>query len=149
PLAEAARRARCGQLRPPNDKRQDSTKGHQRRLAFVRAELLPALPAGSAPCGASRYFHQSSWLSMHPARSHRWIIKRESVAMLSSILPDKPTCIATSPRKTLGLRSSAPLLGATMLMSLSGPASTPATAQQPAQKPNILFIMGDDIGWMQ
>ena len=26
--------------------------------------------------------------------------------------------------------------------------STPATAQQ-QQKPNILFIMGDDIGWMQ
>ena len=35
-----------------------------------------------------------------------------------------------------------------MLMSLSGPASTPATAQ-PAQKPNILFIMGDDIGLYQ
>jgi hypothetical protein len=27
--------------------------------------------------------------------------------------------------------------------------NTPATAQQPSQKPNILFIMGDDIGWMQ
>jgi hypothetical protein len=27
-------------------------------------------------------------------------------------------------------------------------ASTPVTAQQ-QQKPNILFIMGDDIGWMQ
>ena len=27
-------------------------------------------------------------------------------------------------------------------------ASTPAVAQQ-QQKPNILFIMGDDIGWMQ
>ena len=26
-------------------------------------------------------------------------------------------------------------------------ASLPAAAQQP--KPNILFIMGDDIGWMQ
>jgi hypothetical protein len=25
-------------------------------------------------------------------------------------------------------------------------ASTPATAQQQQQKPNILFIMGDDIG---
>ena len=35
-----------------------------------------------------------------------------------------------------------------MLMSVSGPASTPAAAQAPA-KPNILFIMGDDIGWMQ
>jgi len=45
-------------------------------------------------------------------------------------------------------RSCAALLGATMLMSLSGPASTPAVAQ-PAQKPNIVFIMGDDIGWMQ
>ncbi|MBR0716199.1 arylsulfatase [Bradyrhizobium liaoningense] len=33
-------------------------------------------------------------------------------------------------------------------MSLSGVASTPATAQ-PAQKPNILFIMGDDIGLYQ
>ena len=28
-------------------------------------------------------------------------------------------------------------------------ASAPATAQQPQQKPNILFIMGDDIGYMQ
>ena len=26
---------------------------------------------------------------------------------------------------------------------------SPATAQAPAQKPNILFIMGDDIGFMQ
>ena len=25
----------------------------------------------------------------------------------------------------------------------------PVEAQQPQQKPNILFIMGDDIGWMQ
>src|SRR5258708_18391871 len=28
-------------------------------------------------------------------------------------------------------------------------ASAPANAQQQQQKPNILFIMGDDIGWMQ
>src|SRR6476469_5984919 len=27
--------------------------------------------------------------------------------------------------------------------------STEVQAQQPAKKPNILFIMGDDIGWMQ
>src|SRR4029078_2409885 len=73
--------------------------------------------------------------------------KQESVAMLSSKLPDKPPFIATPPRKMPGVRSCATLLGATMLMSLSGPASAPATAQ-PAQKPNILFIMGDDIGWM-
>ena len=72
--------------------------------------------------------------------------------MLSSILPDKPPFIATPPRKTSSWhkRSCAALLGATTLMSLSlsGPTSTPAVAQTP-QKPNILFIMGDDIGWMQ
>jgi arylsulfatase A-like enzyme len=28
-------------------------------------------------------------------------------------------------------------------------ATSPALAQAPAKKPNILFIMGDDIGWMQ
>jgi arylsulfatase len=69
--------------------------------------------------------------------------------MLSTVFAAKLPFITTPPRKTPGLRSCAALLGATMLMSLSGPASTPATAQQPAQKPNILFIMGDDIGWMQ
>ncbi|WP_156438059.1 arylsulfatase [Bradyrhizobium valentinum] len=34
-------------------------------------------------------------------------------------------------------------------MPLSGLVSTPAVAQQPPQKPNILFIMGDDIGLYQ
>jgi arylsulfatase A-like enzyme len=54
------------------------------------------------------------------------------------------------PGRTEGSRKGlcAALLGATMLAALPGAAVTPAAAQ-PAQKPNILFIMGDDIGWMQ
>ena len=70
--------------------------------------------------------------------------------MLSSILPDKPPFVAT-PSKVPGWlkRSCAALLSASMLMTLTGPVSTPAAAQQPAQKPNILFIMGDDIGLFQ
>ena len=36
-----------------------------------------------------------------------------------------------------------------MMIPSSGLISTPVAAQQPAQKPNILFIMGDDIGIMQ
>ncbi|MDA9398369.1 arylsulfatase [Bradyrhizobium sp. CCBAU 45389] len=36
-----------------------------------------------------------------------------------------------------------------MIIPSSGLISTPAAAQQPAQKPNILFIMGDDIGLYQ
>ncbi|MCS3452672.1 arylsulfatase [Bradyrhizobium elkanii] len=71
--------------------------------------------------------------------------------MLSSVLPDKPSPPTRTPsRKTSGrLKGTcASLLGTTMLMALSGPVSTPALAQN-QQKPNILFIMGDDIGWMQ
>jgi arylsulfatase A-like enzyme len=72
--------------------------------------------------------------------------------MLDSIFNDKPPSIAAPPPKTLGWlkQSCSIMLGATTLvsLSLSGPVSTPAAAQQ-QQKPNILFIMGDDIGWMQ
>jgi len=39
-------------------------------------------------------------------------------------------------------------LGLSALLACAMAASVPAAAQQP-QKPNILFIMGDDIGWMQ
>ena len=71
--------------------------------------------------------------------------------MLDCIPKDKPFAMPTAPRKTAGWHKGAcaSLLGATMLMSLSGPASTPAAAQQQPQRPNIVFIMGDDIGWMQ
>src|ERR1700692_4021434 len=42
------------------------------------------------------------------------------------------------------------LLISTALAAISVPSTNlPASAQTPAGKPNILFIMGDDIGWMQ
>ena len=59
----------------------------------------------------------------------------------------------SGPRKTKTSwrkRACAALLSATALVSFSlPPMSTPAVAQPAPQKPNILFIMGDDIGWMQ
>ena len=45
------------------------------------------------------------------------------------------------------MRAKAALIGATALVSAMMVA--PAMAQAPQRKPNILFIMGDDIGWMQ
>src|SRR5215217_1134678 len=54
---------------------------------------------------------------------------------------------ASRDRESWRARSCAALLGATALISLvlSGPGSTPAAAQ-PQQRPNIVVIMGDDIG---
>ena len=40
-------------------------------------------------------------------------------------------------------------LGLFALFTAVAAASMPAAAQQPQAKPNIVFIMGDDIGWMQ
>ena len=68
--------------------------------------------------------------------------------MSMCILENKrPNPKATGWRK----RSCAALIGAATFMSLA--LGGPASAQQPTapqqQRPNILFIMGDDIGWMQ
>src|ERR1700754_152596 len=70
--------------------------------------------------------------------------------MLSGTPKPQPISVPNVPRNPISWlkRSCASLLSATMVMSLSGPATTPAVAQQ-QQRPNILFIMGDDIGWMQ
>ena len=66
--------------------------------------------------------------------------------MPDCILANRPPSIRESLRKSFGgLRSCAALIGATALMSLA--LGDPASAQaQPAQRPNIVVIMGDDIG---
>src|SRR5215217_5258210 len=73
--------------------------------------------------------------------------------MLKGIVGERPTKISPNDRSWLNRVTAgaccAPrtaLLGATALIAAA--TVTPAAAQAP-QRPNILFIMGDDIGWMQ
>src|SRR5215216_1284134 len=73
--------------------------------------------------------------------------------MLKGIVGERPTKISPNDRSWLNRVTAgaccAPrtaLLGATALIATA--TVTPAAAQAP-QRPNILFIMGDDIGWMQ
>src|SRR5262249_40771051 len=46
---------------------QDPAQSHERRIAFVRAKLLPALSTGGAHGPAHRYVNVSSGLSLHRA----------------------------------------------------------------------------------
>src|SRR5215207_2622932 len=73
----------------------------------------------------------------------------EDDVMFERILNNIVPSARGAPHKANGRRAgaSAALLGATALMSvsLSGPLSAPAAAQ-PQQRPNIVVIMGDDIG---
>ena len=72
--------------------------------------------------------------------------------MPSCLFPRKSTTVSQifhHARKDWCARSSAALVGAAALMSLALPGWTEAQAQAPQQRPNILFIMGDDIGLMQ
>jgi len=78
---------------------------------------------------------------------------REVDAMFDCILTNKSRNVQSAQPKQKQnpgwhTRACTALLGATMItVSLTGLTSTPAAAQQ--QKPNILFIMGDDIGIYQ
>jgi arylsulfatase A-like enzyme len=51
--------------------------------------------------------------------------------------------------KRLCLVATAALIGVGWSIQAADPEPIPATAGEHAKKPNILFIMGDDIGWMQ
>ena len=68
--------------------------------------------------------------------------------MTDCILKTRPPSGHDPARRKAKWRSCAALIGATMSLSLFGAGNTPAVAQQ-QQKPNILFIMGDDIGLYQ
>ena len=62
-------------------------------------------------------------------------------------VPPEETSWLKSSLASLGSASRAVLLGATALVSVCAP--DPASAQQPEpKKPNILVIMGDDVGWL-
>ena len=50
---------------------QDPAPGPERRLASVRAQLLPPLPPRGAPSAARRHLGQPHRLQMHPAGSRR------------------------------------------------------------------------------
>src|SRR5580698_10955366 len=137
---KSARRSRDGELRPLPAANQDSPQGHQRRLASVRAELLPPLPPGRAPRGSGGYVHQPSRVSVCQQKRER--------SMPNGDNGDK------SNLKNSALNRRNILLGGTTLAAASAIVAGNRVAQAQAQpaappsgkKPNILVIFGDDIG---
>ena len=62
---ESARRRDGSELRSAPARHPHPAQGAERRLASLRAQLLPALSSGGAPCRAGRYLDQSCRLSVH------------------------------------------------------------------------------------
>ncbi len=78
-------------------------------------------------------------------------LQQESDVTIGCLLKNNPSTIRRRLRETKEgwyKRSCAAFI-ATTLMSVPLTAPSSALAQQEQQRPNILFIMGDDIGWMQ
>src|SRR6266478_2102033 len=116
----------------------------------MRPELLPSLCSGCAPCRAGRHLDLPRRLQVHH--------QEEDCVMSKDKIPGKPE---TSTKAVGGglkrrdlLLSGSSLVAASALSAVG--LTSPAQAQQPAatpapaaagQRPNIVFIMGDDIGW--
>ena len=74
--AKPARRPGGGELRSVPAGNPHSAKGVERRLAPLRAELLPPLPAGRPPRRAGRHLDQPCRLSLRRARAGRRVDRR-------------------------------------------------------------------------
>ena len=83
--------ARGGELRSLPAQHQNSAQGPERRLASLRAELLPPLPAGRAPCRTGRYVDQPCRISLCD--------KETSYAMIFNFFVKKESAM-TSQRTT-------------------------------------------------
>ena len=68
---EPARRSRGSKLRSMPAGDQNTPQGHQGRLAPMRAELLPPLSSGRAPCGSGRYVDEPSRIQVRRSKSER------------------------------------------------------------------------------
>src|SRR5450432_1909343 len=106
---KSARWARTRKLRPKPAADQDSPQGDQGRLAPLRAELLPPLSPGSAPCTAYRHVNEPCWLSLH--------YQREDDAMSDDRL--KGTSQDGTPQNNDGLKRRDLLLSSSTLLAAS------------------------------
>src|SRR4051794_19647489 len=130
-------------------RRTSGSRGRSSRAARTCARRTTADAIGRQLATPSRSTHRQ--VTSASAASGEKVSTRpitEDDVMFDRILDSVRGATRTA-RKGWG--GCAALMGATALTSLalSGPASTPAAAQPQPQKPNILFIMGDDIGVMQ
>src|SRR6266404_5353265 len=117
------------------------------RLASLRSQLLSPLSSGRASCRADRHLGKPCRLQVHH--------QEEDHVMSNDKVPGKgetstaPTAGGLKRRDLLLSGSSLVAASALTAVGLTGAAQAqqPATAPAPAgQRPNIVVIMGDDIG---
>src|SRR5258708_23774839 len=113
----------------------------------MRAELLPPLPSGCAPCRAGRHLDKSCRFQVHHQEEGH-VMSKDKIPGTSETSTG-PIGGGLKRRDLLLSGSSLVAASALSAVGLTSPAQAqqPATAPPPAgQRPNVVVIMGDDIG---
>src|SRR5215216_4754663 len=141
---KSARGSRGRELRPLPAQHQDCAQGAQGRLAPVRSQLLPPLPPGRAPCATGGYVDEPHRIQVH-CQGRENVMSSDR---LRGNVEQAPQQNGAGLKRRDLLLSGSSLLAASAL-SATGLQPTAQAQQQPqpaGQRPNIVVIMGDDIG---
>ena len=90
---KSARWHRTGKLRSRPAADQNSAQGDQGRLASLRAELLPALPPGRAPCGDGGHVNQPPRIQVREAQEGRRCKLTPANDAPPTFDPDRPAAV--------------------------------------------------------
>ena len=77
---KSARRTEAASYDPCQPQDQDSTQGAQGRLASLRAQLLPPLSAGRAPCRAGRHVNEPCRLQVHHREEEERVMSKDKMS---------------------------------------------------------------------
>ena len=153
-IPENPRGGARGELRPVPAADQNSAQGDQRRLASVRAQLLPPLSPGRAPCAADRHLDQPCRLPVRQTRrtadaSVPTLGRTHNATRQSLTLHASPAAMHLAPAEEHpACRPAA--VGCLQVAGHQRQAQQATPHQHDASrrpKPNILVIFGDDVGY--
>ena len=130
---------------PSSAEYQNSAQGDQGRLASLRAELLPTLSTGGAPCAGGRFIDEPRRISLCRSNQES-TMSLKLVAGLLTLTLGASFALPAGGQEVLPFspKPSGSTAGRTMQESIYSP--LPPANHLPKGAPNILIVLIDDVG---